>query len=62
MTYEVTIELTTFIPLIIEAASEAEAQEVAERLLQHDLSATPEAVGDPVPQSPRIRSVKKREV
>ena len=58
-TYEVIIELSTLTPLIVEATSKAAALEEAGRLLLADLSETPEAVGDPVTEPPRIRSAKK---
>lgn len=59
MRYEVTIEQTIIAPMVVEAGSEAEALELAARRLLGDLSETPEAVGDPVTEPPRIRSARK---
>lgn len=55
--YEVVILEAKRTPLVIFASSEAEARESAERLLLADLTETPEAVGDPIRDAPRICSV-----
>lgn len=59
MRYEITIEQTVTIPMIVEARSEAEALEVAARRLLGELSEFPEAMGDPTAEPPRIRSARK---
>lgn len=59
MRYEITIEQAITIPMVVEAQSEAEALEVAERRLLSDLPVTPEVLGDPITEPPRIRSVRK---
>ena len=59
MRYEVTIEQAITAPMVVEARNEEEALEVAARHLLGDLSAAPEAVGDPVTETPRIRSARK---
>ena len=57
--YEVTIELITLTPLVVQASSKREARATAARLIQRDFSETPEAIGDPIMEAPHIRSVKK---
>ena len=59
MRYEVTIEQTITVPMVVEARSEAEALETAARRLLGGLAETPEAVGDPITEPPRIRSARE---
>ncbi|MGL6159944.1 hypothetical protein [Microbulbifer sp.] len=59
MRYEITIEQAITVPMLVKANSEAEALAIAARRLNDELTATPEAVGDPTAEPPRIRSARK---
>jgi hypothetical protein len=59
MRFVVEIEQVITVPMVVEANSEWEAQELATQLLQRAPAGSPESVGDPVAQSPRIRSARK---
>lgn len=59
MRYEVTIEQTVTVPMVIEAPSETEALRIATQRLLGALFEQPEALGDPTTEPPRIRAARK---